>query len=240
MLEWPTEDERLDYVDWQDEVSNGDTALGFRDWLTHQVVTETDPRDHPYSGAITYASNCTEGLMCPSCGSADRFVVEGRTAAVLIDDGTDEYGYFDFGDEDTITCSGCGHKATVRSFTLPPGPNWRSYGDGLLSAALPSPHHEGHAVVRPRTATGRAPRMSGGLSRCRRGAIAARPLRLGSPATWRRPRPMLSPRGEPTPPLTSRIRPLALSVAGDSVGTVGTTRTLPTPAGAWAGTGTPC
>ena len=153
MLEWPTEDERLDYVDWQDEVSNGDTALGFRDWLTHQVVTETDPRDHPYSGAITYASNCTEGLMCPSCGSADRFVVEGRTAAVLIDDGTDEYGYFDFGDEDTITCSGCGHKATVRSFTLPPGPNWRSYGDGLLSAALPSPHHEGHAVVTVGTGT---------------------------------------------------------------------------------------
>lgn len=32
---WPDNDEeRIRFVDWQYEVGNGDTVLGFRDWLT--------------------------------------------------------------------------------------------------------------------------------------------------------------------------------------------------------------
>lgn len=33
---WPTTDEeRTSFADWQYEVSNGDTTLGFREWLAH-------------------------------------------------------------------------------------------------------------------------------------------------------------------------------------------------------------
>lgn len=38
---WPeTEAERVAYVDWQYEVHNGDTVLGFRDWLNHKKEEE--------------------------------------------------------------------------------------------------------------------------------------------------------------------------------------------------------
>jgi hypothetical protein len=34
---WPENDaEREAYADWQYEVTNGDTLLGFREWLTHR------------------------------------------------------------------------------------------------------------------------------------------------------------------------------------------------------------
>lgn len=39
---WPSEDERPAYADWQGEVANGDTVLGFRDWLTAQAADECE------------------------------------------------------------------------------------------------------------------------------------------------------------------------------------------------------
>lgn len=34
---WPENaQERSDFSDWQYEVSNGDTVLGFRDWVAHR------------------------------------------------------------------------------------------------------------------------------------------------------------------------------------------------------------
>lgn len=38
---WPeNEDERNDFCDWQFEVGNGDTLLGFRDWMSHRDEAE--------------------------------------------------------------------------------------------------------------------------------------------------------------------------------------------------------
>lgn len=59
---WPdTEQEKVAYVDWQYEAGNGDTILGFRDWLAHRadaeaadaavVVEETEP--HPFAGFVS-------------------------------------------------------------------------------------------------------------------------------------------------------------------------------------------
>lgn len=40
---WPTTDaERIDYVDWQYEVANGDTVLDFRDWVDHRDEAEAE------------------------------------------------------------------------------------------------------------------------------------------------------------------------------------------------------
>lgn len=43
---WPENaQERSDFSDWQYEAANGDTVLGFRDWVTHrnEQIDETDP-----------------------------------------------------------------------------------------------------------------------------------------------------------------------------------------------------
>lgn len=38
---WPeTAEERARYSDWQYEVANGDTILGFRDWMDHNPLKE--------------------------------------------------------------------------------------------------------------------------------------------------------------------------------------------------------
>lgn len=40
---WPTTDaERSAYRDWQYEVANGDTVLGFRDWLDQQTTVRSN------------------------------------------------------------------------------------------------------------------------------------------------------------------------------------------------------
>ena len=38
---WPeSPEEQVDYVDWQYEVANGDTVLGFRDWIVNREEME--------------------------------------------------------------------------------------------------------------------------------------------------------------------------------------------------------
>lgn len=127
MSEWPQSDqERIDFVDWQYEVSNGDTVLGFRDWVSHRDESDSEdtgrlPSTHPYSGSVTRESNCTEGLMCPECGWTGRFIViDARVTCTLVDDGVCEYEGCEYESDTQMRCGGCSHAGTVAEFTLPP------------------------------------------------------------------------------------------------------------------------
>jgi hypothetical protein len=44
------------YLDWQREVTNGDTRLGFNEWVEHQVEADQDERDIADNGGIDEAA----------------------------------------------------------------------------------------------------------------------------------------------------------------------------------------
>lgn len=44
---WPvTDDEKIAFVDWQADVAEGNTTLGFRDWITHQIEANDEECTH--------------------------------------------------------------------------------------------------------------------------------------------------------------------------------------------------
>lgn len=47
-MSWPiTLSERFEFVEWQADVAEGNTFLGFRDWVDHQEgLVDQDARDH--------------------------------------------------------------------------------------------------------------------------------------------------------------------------------------------------
>lgn len=145
MSTWPeTDQERDDFKDWQFEVSNGDTVLGYREWTNHrdQAEEESGPTRHPYAGSATREANCTAALMCPECGWTGRFVVDALVTCTLSDDGTDDYSGCAYGGDNNIGCGACTHVGSVREFTLPDGPLWTPGPDGSQTATVPSPRHE--------------------------------------------------------------------------------------------------
>lgn len=44
--EWWSNDKQFPVEDWQDEVANGDTRLGYRDWVAQQQMSREDEIDH--------------------------------------------------------------------------------------------------------------------------------------------------------------------------------------------------
>lgn len=126
MSEWPQSDqERINFVDWQYEAGNGGTVLGFRDWVSHREAegegTESAPSTHPYSGAVTRENNCTQGWMCPECGWTGRFIViDARVTCTFVDDGVCEYEGCEYDSDTHMRCGGCSHLGTIAGFTLPP------------------------------------------------------------------------------------------------------------------------
>jgi len=83
---WPdTEAERTDFRDWQYEVANGDTLLGYRPWVAAkhdkpELVLEPAPRHY-----VLLTDSDNDSLLI-SCESAER-AVEVAGAAVWSDGG---------------------------------------------------------------------------------------------------------------------------------------------------------
>lgn len=155
MKTWPeTDQERADFTDWQYEVGNGDTILGFRDWITHRDEADRDEpvgadaqSHHPHRGSVTFEDNCTQGLMCPRCGSTGRFTVNALVTCTLFDDGVDKYEGCEYDDDSIMTCGACPHWGSADDFTLPDGPTWTSGPDNVVTATVPSPSHDERAVL---------------------------------------------------------------------------------------------
>lgn len=151
MNPWPENDrDRADYEDWQHDVSNGDTVLGFRDWVAHREEANGEPGgQHPYAGAATREQNCTAGLMCPQCGATGTFtVVNALVSCTLSDDGVDEYEGCEYGPEARMECGQCPHRGSVADFTLPEGPTWTDGPVvGEVRATVPSEDHEDRVLI---------------------------------------------------------------------------------------------
>ena len=104
------------------------------------MTAATDYR-HPFAGGVSHADNCTRGLMCPRCGSLEKFAIVSTCVAVVTDAGVESAADFEWADDAAIRCDGCGRGGTVAEFTLP-APTWEQaiYEVALLIA--PSPEHE--------------------------------------------------------------------------------------------------
>lgn len=62
--------------------------------------------------------NCLEGISCPKCGFEDGFNIRGESIFHVRDDGTAEFGDVDWDQDSLIVCRNCGHRGTVKEFSL--------------------------------------------------------------------------------------------------------------------------
>jgi len=63
-------------------------------------------------------TNCLEGIACPKCESEGPFHIQAESLFSVSDDGTFEFGEVLWKDDSTIVCRDCGHRGTVREFSL--------------------------------------------------------------------------------------------------------------------------
>jgi hypothetical protein len=62
--------------------------------------------------------NCLAGMVCPACGSEEPFLIACTSSFYVHDNGAEEHEDVEWADDSGCYCVVCGHKGTVKSFTI--------------------------------------------------------------------------------------------------------------------------